>query len=264
MVSGSLKVNRDIIVANKRHRLRERQSNTPREAVLALAEMTPNPPNVLNTIHERDNNLYNKVTLIGQINRTPVYDPVTTAITMRDAGADAVSFFTDHAIYKQDYEDALLVTRGLRQTPVIFQNYILNDYGVIAARAAGIAAVTLYGTLLEPEEMRQLVSLAQRWRMVVVCQVDTLEYLDFALGLSPHAIAYGDPIMGDFMEDSALLRTHHPRIPAYTQFLFAYAFDSMVDIHQALTHDIDAIIVSHRVFGDTKQHRQLKSLLERV
>jgi indole-3-glycerol phosphate synthase len=261
MATGSLRVNRDIIVANKRHHLRERQHNSPRDAVLAMAEMTANPPHLLNTIVDLHSKKQQGITLIGQINRTAIYDPVSTALHLRHLGVNAVSFFTDHAIYKYDYEDLVLVTRGLRQVPVLFQNYVFNEYGIMAARASGAAAIMLYGALLEPEEMRQLVSLAQRWRMVVICQVSDPDYFHFVTTLSPHVIAYGDPVQGDMQRDLHVLQNEKIVAPSYTQFMLAHPMQSIKQVEQTIALNVDALIVTHELMNDARKHSHIMGLL---
>jgi hypothetical protein len=125
------------IVAAKQERLRERQIKTPTAAVLALAEMQTLPRPILNIVTAGES-----VTVIGQITYAEVYDPVGTALRYARAGVDAVTFFTDQQIYVNGLEDLLLVSRGVSR-PVICQDFILNEYHVMEARAAGAAGLVL-------------------------------------------------------------------------------------------------------------------------
>ena len=158
MATGSLKINRDIILATKRRDFVKRQDSTPTEAIMALAAMQQRPIPILNTVRDHNSSL-----LLGQISLEETYDPVLAALRFARASFDGVSFFTDHTIYNQDLDDLLMVVRGLRKTPVIYQNFIFDEYGVVAARAAGASAVVLYASVLAPDDLRKVVSAAQRW-----------------------------------------------------------------------------------------------------
>jgi indole-3-glycerol phosphate synthase len=136
------------IVAAKQERLRERQIKTPTAAVLALAEMQTLPRPILNIVTAGES-----VTVIGQITYAEVYDPVGTALRYARAGVDAVTFFTDQQIYVNGLEDLLLVSRGVSR-PVICQDFILNEYHVMEARAAGAAGLVLYASILDVASFR--------------------------------------------------------------------------------------------------------------
>jgi hypothetical protein len=177
-------VPRDVVIASKYENLHVRKQHTPLAALFDLAHMQSRPIYL-----EWDD----APLCIAQISLSEIYDPVGTAIACLHEGADAVAFFTDHTIYPADTEDLLLLTRALPDVPVIYQNYVLDAYGVVAARAAGASAIWLYSDLLPPDELRELVSTAQRWKMDVYLQVEPETPLSLIDMLSPHILCYSGP-----------------------------------------------------------------------
>lgn len=258
MVTGSLRVNRDIILSTKQHRLRERQRTTPREAILALAEMTPTPPGVLNTV-----SVDGHLTLIAQVTRTETYDPVSIALISKREGLDAVSFFTDHSIYEHDYDDLLMVTRGIKEMPAIFQNYVFSEYGVISARASGAAAIMLYASVLDADTLRQLVSQTQRWRMAALVQVANQADMEYALSLSPHAVCYGDPAQPSGQRPAMLeLRRLRESVPLHTKILPAHPLSNLADVQMALDVGVHGIFLSQDLLQNTRDLEALRRMTD--
>lgn len=256
MATGSLKVNRDIILATKRQHLQARQEHTPLEAVLALARMQRRPRHILNVSGDG-----REIALISQVRRREVYDPVTSALQCVQAGADAISFFTDHSIYDRDLDDMLMVARGVPDTPVIYQNYVMNEYGVMAARGSNASSLMFYASLLEPDTLRRVVSMAQRWKMSSIVQVNNRQQLDIAHQLSPQALAFGDHLQGNLAQTLSLLQEVYPQLPPHYRVLLAYPLQSLNDLDRALSVPVDAVIVDEEML---KSERTLHPVKERL
>lgn len=256
MATGSLHLNRDIILATKRQYINERRKKTPMEAVLSLAQMQRRPRSVLDTMQDDD-----RVTLIGQILRTETYDPVSTALTYVREGADAIAFFTDHSIYSGDLDDMLMVARGVKDTPIIYQNYTLDEYSVLSARAADASALVLYASLLDAATLRRVVSATQRWKMTAVVQMDDTSQLPLVETLSPHAIAYGDDLSGKLelsLKELAALRNH---LPTHIRVLLMHCLQTLEEVEAVLALNIHGIIVGDALLKNEKKAARLRQMI---
>ena len=256
MVTGSLHVNRDIILAAKRQHLKERQKRTPTEAILALAQMQERPRYLLATVEERD-----RVALIARVTRTEMYDPVSTALRCVKEGADAIAFFTDHSIYENDLDDVLMVAKGLLQTPIIYQNYVLDEYGVMAARAADSSAIMIYASLLDATMLRRVVSMTQRWKMTALVQASTPEELELAIGLSPHTICYGDALSGNINRSLAELNSLRDTIPHHVKVMLSQCVNTLPEAEMVIQSGVDAIIVGEYLMKNETKAAQLRQLI---
>jgi indole-3-glycerol phosphate synthase len=255
----------DVILAAKRQSLDERKSRTPIEAVRALASMQKRPQPVLNTIAENA-----PVMLIGQIKYTAPhngllyepYDPVATALRYVQAGVDAIALFTDETVYHGGLDDLVMVARAVN-VPIISQDYILDEYQIVEARAAGASALMLYASALEKTLLRTLVSATQRNRMTAIVEVRSYEELDYALSLSPYVIGISsrDLFTPGFHSDQ--LHQLRPRIPANIRVMLTDGLTTLPEIEAAIKMGVDAVLVEGGLLDDPDVRADLQSMLHR-
>ncbi|HEX2621676.1 MAG TPA: hypothetical protein VHL11_16075 [Phototrophicaceae bacterium] len=239
------------IVNTKRDRLYERKLKTPNAAVIALADMQQRPRPILNIVTGGET-----IAIIGRIMHEEIYDPVGMALRYARAGVDAISFFTDGQIYGNGLEDMLLVTRAV-QRPILSQDFILDEYHVAEARAAGASALTLYSSVLDPVALRRTVSLTQRWRMTAIVQIETKEQIEHIHELSPHVVAIGTLDERDTESDMELLRILRPLIPYNIHCMLLDPLATIENVKKAIDLGVDAIIVDDRLLGHAESASQL-------
>jgi len=256
MATGSLQVNRDIILATKKQRIKQMMKQTPLDAVLALAQMQQRPQGILNYSTDGD-----KITLMAQLTRHEVYDPITSALHCLHNGADAVALFTDHSIYDDDFDDLLLVSRALPTFPVLFQNYVVNEYMVMAARASGASGLFLYSSLIDKKALRGIVSMAQRWKMSTIVQVSNQEDLETALKLSPHALAFGDNLSSNVAATVESLRHVRASLPSFYKILLTHTLRSLDDVALALEAGVDCLIVDELMLTHERTAHQIRNMI---
>jgi len=255
----------DEVVAAKRLALMERKSRTPIEAVRALASMQKRPQSVLNTVATDAH-----VTLIGQIkydqtrtNGQVDYDPVAMALRYTKAGVDAVSLFTDATVYKGGLDDLVLVSRAVN-VPVISQDYILDEYQIVEARAAGASALVLSSAILEPPVLRTLLSATQRNRMTAIVQVHNPDELNYALSLSPYVIGISNCDPWTHADKGDHIDRLRALIPPNIAVMVTDGLHSLSEIERFVGLGVHAILVREVVLDDPEQVAQLNSILKRV
>lgn len=252
----SVRIDLENILTAKNRYLAHRQTKTPPLAVIDLARLARRPIPVLNIVTEQEPAL-----LIGQITHTETYDPVAAALRFVRDGVDALAMFTDQRVYSQGLDDMLLVSRGLK-SPLICQDYILNEYHVAEARAAGASALVLYASLLERPALRRVVSSTQRWRMTSIVQVSTEEELHFAATLSPHVIAVGTEPLFDRGRDLPLLQNLCPFVPYNMRVMPLGCLQSMQDVEAVAALRVDAVIVDEKLLKPSHHYDALRTLLD--
>jgi len=258
MATGSLQVNRDIIIATRRQYLQKRQKHTPPEAALAMAQMQNRPRPILDVVTDHQH-----ILLIAQIRRHQVYDPVTSALHCVVNGAGAVSIFTDHAIYHHDFDDMLMVSQGMRDTPVIYQNYILNNYAVMVARGGDASALFFYASVLDPVDLRKAISTAQRWKMTTILQVSGAEEMLLARDTSPHVLSIGDHSAGSLESGIDLLQRARTweQLPSHTRLMFTRAADSLDELDLMLQAPVDAVLVSEKLVKKARAAQKVRQMI---
>ena len=257
MTTKEIEIDVETVVAAKKEYLTIRQQKTPALAMIALADMQLNPHPVLNVVTGGRH-----ITLIGQIRYTETYDPVASALRYVRNGVDAVSLFTDKNIYTQGMDDMLLVGRGVRHTPVIGQDFILSEYHVAEARAAGASALMLYASLLDTVTLRQVVSATQRWRMTAILQVNEASHLEEVHELSPHVLAVGDDLFFRKDRDLPLLKYMTRHRPYNTRLMPFGCLKTLEDVGAVLEVGVDAIVVDEALTRPRYEYEQLRLMLE--
>jgi indole-3-glycerol phosphate synthase len=244
MTTEILRVNRDIIMALKRQHIKDRQEKIPFTSVLALAQMQSSPAPLLNLIADETH----PILVLGQITRpAQMYDPITASVEMVEAGADGLMFFTDHTIHLNDLEDLFIITRELKDIPIVYQNYILNEYHVVAVRSMGASGLVLYPSLMDNKLLMNTVTASQRWRFTVMIQVQSPSDLEFINKISPHVVCYGDNLSSDVKRYYKELKEYRAAIPSYTKFMLSQSLDTIEEVELALELNPHALIVSHEL-----------------
>lgn len=256
MATGSLQINRDIIIATRKQYLLERKHVTPMDAIMALAAMQNRPPYILNTMSDRT-----KVTVIGQVRLRETYDPVLTSLRLVRDGADAISYFTDHTIYSKDLDDMLIITKGIRKYPLIFHNYVFDEYGVIAARASGAAALVGYASVLNKPTLRRVISMTQRYKMTTILQINSIAHLEYMHELSPHVVSVGDPESENLDKAIEMYKVFKPHIPPYCRTMLSNTLYTVEEVELAVKSGVDAVLVGEEVYATPAKIEKMRELV---
>ena len=127
-------------------------------------------------------------------------DPVAQAATYAAAGAAAVSVLTDERYFHGSLDDLVAGARARSPVPVLRKEFIVDEYQLWEARAAGADAVLLIVAALEDAALRDLLSAAKGVGLATLVEVHTAGELDRALRL-------GAPVIGVNNRDLQTLTT---------------------------------------------------------
>lgn len=261
MTTNQLSSHLSSIIDAKRAALEERKGKTPIEALRALASMQSRPNPILSTVPDPSE----PIVIIGQIkhvvsaNGQVVYDPVSMALRYSQKRVDALILFTDEIVYKNGLDDLMFVSRAVG-LPVISQDYVLDEYQVIEARAAGASALMLSASVLEPRTLRALVSDTQRNRMTAIVEVHNFDELRYALTLSPHVIAISsdNPFTPEIELDLEMTRRMRDLIPRHIRVMIMEYLTTMEQVEIVADLGVDAMIVSEHLIEVGRNIRNLR------
>lgn len=239
------------VLSAKKDRLEDRRRKTPNAAVVALADMQKLPHPILNIVTAGE-----ELTVIGQVLYEETYDPVGTALHHARAGVDAIAFFSDSQVYTHGLDDLLLLSRGIK-LPVIYQNFVLDEYHVAEARAAGAAALTLYASVVPPEALRSIVSVTQRWRMTAILQIENEDHFQFVELLSPHVVCVGNPYERNTLQDIKTLSNIRHKIPNYVQVMLLGCLNTTEELELALDLEVDAVTLGRQLIDSPEVMQKL-------
>lgn len=116
------------------------------------------------------------------------FDPVAIARCYEQAGASGLSVLTDRQYFQGALEYLTEIRRAVH-LPVLRKDFIIDEYQVYEARAAGADAVLLIAECLAPERMLQLYQLIRELGMHALIELYDPQNL-------PAVLATGSPLVG--------------------------------------------------------------------
>lgn len=145
------------------------------------------------------------------------FDPVAIATTYADAGAACISVLTDEHFF-QGSLDFLIQIRSQVDIPLLRKDFILDNYQVYEARAAGADAILLIAECLAPEDLIELHQTAVGLGMTPLVELYEEANLTNVLACSPALVGVNNRNLNTFETDlqhSIRLRNQVPKEIAF-------------------------------------------------
>ena len=251
----------ELIAAARRQYVIDRKSQTPIEAVRALASMQKRPLPLLTAI---PTDKQTPVTLIAQVRVTAGDGAELESLAqhLATAGADALSLFTDDGLQPHGLDDLVALTRAVN-LPVMSQDVFVDEYQIVEARAAGASALVLRASTLNNDLLRTLVSTTQRNRMTAVVEVNSIEEVTYAQSLSPYVIAISQ--IDAWTGEASIIPAADLRaaITGTTRVILAESLATLDDVQAAIHLQVDAVIVEPDFLLNPLHRADLHHLLRR-
>lgn len=114
-------------------------------------------------------------------------DPVALASAYAAGGAAAISVLTEERRFGGSLAD-LRAVRAAVDVPLLRKDFVVTDYQVVEARAAGADLVLLIVAALDDAELRRLHDLAGELGMTVLVEVHDEAETERALALAPRLL----------------------------------------------------------------------------
>ncbi|MFN3704767.1 MAG: indole-3-glycerol phosphate synthase TrpC [Thermoflexales bacterium] len=197
----------EIILAHKRDReLPARKQATPLAEMRRLAEQSPSPSR---HFHRALQHADGRVALIAEIKRASPskgelvrgdFNPLSIAKVYAENGASAISVLTDEQFFQGSLE-YLRAVRHETALPVLRKDFIVDEYQVYEARAAGADAVLLIVAALDQAQLRDLHTLASSLGMTPLVEVHDEAETERALRIGAQVIGVNNRDLRTFTVD---------------------------------------------------------------
>lgn len=134
----------------------------------------------------------------GWIHRDALVSEVVPAY--EQGGASAVSILTDRN-YFGGYDEHIQQARFMGVSlPILYKNFVVDEYQLFQARYCGASAVLLIASVLTIDECRRLMSLAHQLGLEVLLEMHAESELDYAT-LEPDMYGINNRHFGTFTTD---------------------------------------------------------------
>lgn len=128
--------------------------------------------------------------------------PAAAAEAYQRGGASALSIVTEPWAFSGSKED-LRIARAACSLPVLCKDFIVDDYQIWEAAAAGADAILLIATLLRDDDMRNFGALARELKMDALVEVHDIDEAHRAIMLGAGAIGINNRDLRTFAVDTA-------------------------------------------------------------
>jgi len=172
----------------------------------------------------------------------PDYDAAQLACLYAEHGAAALSVLTDAPFFQGALSD-LTAAREASGLPALRKDFVVDDYQVYEARAAGADAILLIVAALRFDQLQALYRQVVELGMTALVEVHDEDELAIALAIGPQVIGVNNRNLRDFSVDlqtTARLRRH---IPAQIQLVTESGIHTAEDVARVREMGVDAMLV---------------------
>ena len=158
-----------------------------------------------------------------------------------DNGATALSVHTS-APFQGKLADIAAV-RAVSPLPILRKDFIIDEYQVYEARAAGADAILLIAAILTDAELNQFLSTATRFGMDCLVEVHSLSELERVKNTSARLVGINNRDLTTFTTDIANTFSLLPHCVPHWQLISESGISSRSDASQLRQAGVDGILV---------------------
>lgn len=188
------------------------------------------------------------------------FDPVAIAKAYEEAGASAVSVLTD----KKYFQGRMTYLREVRQSvsiPVLRKDFIIDQYQVYEARAAGADAILLIVAALSRDELGELMAIADAMGMASLVEVHTGQELEVALDLGARVIGINNRDLRTFETHLDTTLALASRVPSDRVLVSESGIFTRDDIEKLMQVGTDAVLVGESLMRQADPRAKVRELL---
>ena len=190
------------------------------------------------------------------------FNPVEIAKIYRDHGAQCISVLTDQHFF-QGSLDFLVDIRCAVEIPLLRKDFILDEYQVYEARAAGADAVLLIAECLDPQTLINLHQLICDLGMTPLVELYDPRNVDAVLGCRPRLVGVNNRDLNTFEIDLAhTIRLKH-RLPDDIVMVSESGIFTNSDVCRLHEAGVDAILVGESLMRAADIGEAVEKLMAR-
>lgn len=142
----------------------------------------------------------------------PDLDPADLARAYERGGAAALSVLTEEPHFRGSLDD-LRRARAACALPVLRKDFLLQEWEIVEARAAGADAILLIVAALPPDRLREMLAAADDQGLAALVEVHDEDELEIALAAGARILGINNRNLRTFHVDLETTRRLAPRIP---------------------------------------------------
>lgn len=188
------------------------------------------------------------------------YNAVTIARGYADAGAAAVSVLTEPTFFDGALTDLERVGQAV-DIPVLRKDFIVTEYQLLEARAAGAAAILLIGAALSPRELQALAARAAALGLDALVEVHDEQELAVAVDAGAQIIGVNNRHLRTLAVDVHASEELIARMPAGVVAVSESGLKSAADLQRLRAVGYSAFLIGEKFMVEPDPGAALRALL---
>ena len=236
----------DEIVTAKRAELAESKAQVSLVDLEAAAADQPRPLNLSGAL------LGGGVRLIAEVKKAspsrgllaPDFDHLKLAETYAANGAAAISCLTDPRFQGElGHLRQIKETGASQRVPVMRKDFIFDHYQIAETRAAGADAMLLIVAILEPTQLKELLTAAQGYWMQCLVEVHDEAELETAVDAGADVVGINNRDLRTFTTDLGVTERLAPLVPRGKQIVSESGIFTRDHLRQMNRQRVNAVLV---------------------
>ena len=255
----------DEIVEYKREFVRKCRSDVNLSEMKKKAEDAPPPRDFYAAVSSDQK----PVNIIAEIKKAspsrglirPDFNPRKLAESYKNNGASAISVLTDEKFFSGSLE-YLKQARETVSLPVLRKEFIIDEYQIYEARAAGADAILLIAAILKDEEMISFYNLARSLGMSVLPEAHDLSEVKRILRFYPRIIGVNNRDLKTFRVDLSQTLSMREHVPEEICLVSESGIKSKQDLRTLAEQGVKAALIGETFMRAEYPGQMLSSILD--
>ena len=188
------------------------------------------------------------------------YDPVAIATAYAEAGAAAISVLTEPTFFDGSL-DHLRAVRAAVDIPLLRKDFVVSEYQLLEAKAAGADAVLLIVAALRPAALKVLHDHARRHGLDVLVEAHDVDELSIAIDAGARIVGVNNRNLRTLQVDVHASETLIARMPADVIAVSESGLKTAGDLTRLKGMGYRAFLIGERLMTAAEPGEQLKELL---
>ena len=188
------------------------------------------------------------------------YDPVAIARHYESGGAAAISVLTEPTFFDGSLAH-LAAVRAAVNIPLLRKDFIVDEYQLFEARAAGADAILLIVAALEQEALRRLQQRAWEMGLAALVEVHDEDELNRAIDSDARLIGVNNRNLRTLTVDVEASYRLAARIPASVVGVSESGLQSRADLDKLSAAGYRAFLIGERFMTDSDPVQTIRSLI---
>jgi indole-3-glycerol phosphate synthase len=191
------------------------------------------------------------------------FDPLAIARVYHAHGASCLSILTDEPFFQGRLE-YLAQIRAMIPIPLLRKDFLIDEYQIVEARAAGADAVLLIAEILDDRALASLLDRARRLGMAALVEFYDAHNLERVLAAGADLVGINNRDLRSFQTNLEHTFRLRPQIPPGVVLVSESGIRSRADLDRLEAAGVSAVLVGESLMREPDIGKAVDTLLGRT